>query len=126
MSQEQGHKKIVSLSFLFAAVLFGMLTRELAATLWVEFELVSPAWVLSPADLIGVGLGLVCFLVLSKNTIVKNFMFEVVAELEKVTWPKRNETVTTTGVVSVLVAICAMILFGFDMLWGSLLGLFYQ
>jgi preprotein translocase subunit SecE len=40
-------------------------------------------------------------------TQTKNFLVEAVQELKKTTWPNRKETLTTTGVVLVLVFILA-------------------
>lgn len=71
-------------------------------------------------------LGLGTFFILLKSAKVNSFTNEVITELGKVTWPNRKETVLSTGVVSVLVGICAMILFGFDVLWGAVVKVFYQ
>jgi preprotein translocase subunit SecE len=49
--------------------------------------------------------------------------YDVTAELEKVTWPTRKETYAATVVVIVTVSIASMILWGFDMIWGSLANL---
>jgi len=55
------------------------------------------------------------------------FLNEVAAELSKVTWPERKETVSSAGVVVVLISIAALILFLIDSLWrvaiqGMLMG----
>jgi preprotein translocase SecE subunit len=54
------------------------------------------------------------------------FTNEVISELSKVVWPARKETALSTVVVTVLVGICSIILFGFDMFWGMLVSVFYQ
>lgn len=51
---------------------------------------------------------------------VQAFGQEVILELSKVTWPVRKETVLSTGVVLVMLAITAVLLFLIDSLWGTL------
>ncbi|MBI2975236.1 MAG: preprotein translocase subunit SecE, partial [Deltaproteobacteria bacterium] len=47
-------------------------------------------------------------------------------ELAKVTWPPKKETLLSTAVIAIMVAICSMIIFGFDTLWGTVVKLLYQ
>ena len=49
--------------------------------------------------------------------------YDVTHELEKVSWPTRKETSAATVVVMVTVGISALILAGFDFLWGTLANL---
>ncbi len=123
----QRNKKAVSLIYLASAFIIWLLFREIAATIWTIAKLPLPAdWIFSPTDIIAVAAGLVAFIVLLKSIRVNSFTNEVITELGKVTWPNRKETVLSTGVVSVLVGICAVILFGFDMIWGAIVRIFYQ
>lgn len=50
---------------------------------------------------------------------VGRFLREVVAELRKVIWPRRNELITYTAVVLVFVLIMVGIVFGLDTLMGK-------
>jgi preprotein translocase subunit SecE len=123
----QRNKKAVSLIYLACGVITGLLFREIFQTVWVLARLPMPTqWVVSPADMLAGAVGVITFIVLLKNAKVNSFTNEVITELGKVTWPNKKETVLSTGVVSVLVGICAVILFGFDMIWGSVVKVFYQ
>lgn len=123
----QRSKKAVSLIYLACGFVSWMLFREMFASIWVIARLPMPAdWMVSPVEMLAVAMGVVTFIVLLKNQRVNTFTNEVLTETGKVTWPNRKETVLSTGVVSVLVAICAVILFGFDMLWGMIVRVFYQ
>ena len=123
----QRSKKAVSLIYLACGFVAWMLFREMFASIWVIARLPMPAdWMVSPVDMLAVVMGIVTFVVLLKNQRVNTFTNEVLTETGKVTWPNRKETVLSTGVVSVLVGICAVILFGFDMLWGAIVRVFYQ
>ena len=123
----QRSQKTVSLIYLACGFLVWLLFRELAATVWVMAGIPMPVdWVASPPDLIAAAAGLATFVVLIKSAKVNEFTNEVITELSRVVWPDRKETVLSTGVVSVLVAICAVIFFLFDMLWGAVVRVFYS
>jgi preprotein translocase SecE subunit len=123
----QRNKKAVSLIYLACGFIAWMLSREILGSVWVIARLPMPSdWIVSPVDMLAVVFGLATFFVLLKSGRVNGFTNEVITELGKVTWPNRKETVLSTGVVSVLVGICAMILFFFDLLWGALVKVFYQ
>ena len=127
MTTMQQHTKTISLSFLICGALIALLGRQVAETIWVMARLPIPAgWVLAPADLIACVLGVLVFVILIRHQRASVFVGEVISELGKVVWPNRRETVLSTGVVAVLVGICSVILFGFDMLWGTIVGIFYR
>ncbi|MGH1349455.1 MAG: preprotein translocase subunit SecE [Methyloligellaceae bacterium] len=52
------------------------------------------------------------------------FIQQVRAEVAKVTWPTRNETVITTIMVIIMSSIMALILFGVDRVILTALGFF--
>ena len=123
----QRSQKTVSLIYLFCGFLAWLLARELVSTVWVATGAPMPFdWIIPPPDLIAAGCGLAVFVVLLRNAKVNEFTNEVITELSRVVWPDRKETVLSTGVVSVLVAICALIFFLFDMLWGAVVRVFYS
>jgi preprotein translocase SecE subunit len=51
------------------------------------------------------------------------FMQEVRSETEKVTWPTRRETLITTGMVFVMVAVASVFFFGADLILRMLVTL---
>lgn len=123
----QRNRKVISLIYLACGFIGWLLFHEILATVWVVAHLPTPeGWVVAPYDILAIALGLATFVILLRNERVVGFTNEVITELTKVVWPNRKETVISTGVVSVLVAICAVILFGFDMVWGALVKIFYQ
>jgi preprotein translocase subunit SecE len=87
---------------------------------------VPQSWPLTPADVIALVSAVAVFVILRRNNKVTSFVDEVIVELEKVTWPPKKETLLSTVVVAVMVAISAALLFGFDTLWGTLVKLLYQ
>ena len=51
---------------------------------------------------------------------------DIVAELKRVTWPERQETVAATIVVIVTIFIMSIVLGFFDMVWSRLSNIIYQ
>lgn len=120
-------KKSISIIYLACGVITWLIMRELIATLWVILRLSMPVdWVIAPTEIIAGAIGLAVFIALLKNEKVNTFTNEVITELSEVVWPNRKETVMSTGIVSVLVGICSVILFGFDMIWGMMVRLIYR
>ena len=120
-------KKTVSLIFLACGLIVWLLFKEILQTVWAIAHLPIPdGWMIEPSELIAIAAGLATFIIMIKNMKVVNFSNDVLTELGKVIWPNRKETALSTVVVTILVAICAVILFSFDMLWGALVRIFYQ
>ena len=121
-----GGRKVVSLLFLVTSILVGFIFREVFALIWAALHVATPAgWILHPTDFLGGAVGFIVFVSLMRSVRAGTFLTEVLMELGRVVWPKRKETVLSTGVVSILVGICAVIMFVFDMMWGTLVSVFY-
>jgi len=65
---------------------------------------------------------LVVFMVLLRHPKVNTVMEEVILELKKVTWPSKNDVMKSTWVVLVCIVIISLILAGFDVMWGKVIG----
>lgn len=123
----QTHKRIIVSTFALAGVVGWFVVRSVLDTVWGVARLpIKADWAIEPPDIAGIAAGIAVFVLLFYNQKANTFLDEVVGELSKVTWPPRKETVLSAGVVSVMVAICALILFTFDTLWGSVVKLLYQ
>ncbi len=120
-------KKSISLIYLTCAAIAWVVLRQLTTTIWAMAHLPEMVgWIVPPTDIISAVIALTLFLVLMKNQKINTFTHEVITELSEVSWPKRKETLMSTGVVIILVGIAAGILFGFDMFWGLVVQLFYK
>jgi preprotein translocase SecE subunit len=123
----QRSQKTLSLIYLFCAFIAGLLFREIITAVWVISGLSMPAdWIVPAPDIMATVLAIVLFVFLVKNAKINEFVNEVITELSRVVWPNPKETVLSTGVVSLLVAICAGVFFLFDMLWGTLVRIVYS
>jgi preprotein translocase subunit SecE len=119
VSVENDNKKILTMSFLAAAVLVffvtGMLLDTFSAT-WGWFARVfnnDITRAMTQTVLAGI-----TFFALQFNKRVMAFSDEVVVELKKIVWPSRKDTVAMTIVVVVMVVISAVIFSTFDAVAG--------
>lgn len=120
-------QRIVNIGFGGLAVVLGIFVRQIADLIWGIVRLPIPQDLpFTPADAIGFAVAIITFFVLRRHQKANTFTNEVVVELSKVTWPPKKETLLSTVVVGVMVGICAVILFAFDTLWGTVVKLFYQ
>lgn len=115
-------QKWVNLGLLFgSAALFIFLSR-LVGVIWDLGRLPVPSeWPVEPVYLIGFAAAVAAGVLTRRNEVANVFLNEVVLELSRVTWPTRKETIASAGVVVVLIAICAVILFLIDSLWGTVI-----
>lgn len=111
-------KKWVNLSFFAMGVLAWFFLREIFALIFDLVGWAEPSWVVAPSDIAGVATGLGLFIWLVRSAKANDFFSEAYAELAKVTWPKKNETVLSTGVVSAMVAVATLCVLFFDTIWN--------
>lgn len=122
----QNTKRWILISYLFLAALTWIFFYYLSDMVWDLAGLPLPIdWFIMPPQIIAFVAAIIVFLVLNKNVKINQFANEVASELSKVTWPERKETLLSSGVISVMIAICALILFAFDSLWGTIVKLVY-
>ena len=113
-----GPNKFVHLMFAVGALLAAFLLSKAGDWVWGYFAKPNELVVNGVALIIAATAGYVAY----RNERVFGAATEVTRELEKVTWPTRKETSAATVVVIVTVAIAALILSGFDVVWAALAG----
>jgi preprotein translocase subunit SecE len=119
------YRKYIDLGLGLAALALWFVLRQMFDQVWEVFRL--PLFEQSPIQLptlIALVLAFLAFIFARSNHKVFNFLDEVATELSKVSWPTSQETITSTGVIVVMVGIAALILFGFDAIWGTLTNSF--
>ncbi|MBI2338823.1 MAG: preprotein translocase subunit SecE [Deltaproteobacteria bacterium] len=113
-------KRWTFLSYGVASVLSFFVFRQILGTVWDYFRWpLFEEWVVQFPDLASLGLAGAAFVILKRNRQAGDFMGEVVAELGKVTWPLKKETLVSAVIVVVMVGIAAVILSIFDTVWGT-------
>lgn len=116
------NQKYIILSFLGAAVLLGTSVRGLVVPLLASMEIGDPRLlgIMDASALGGLLVGVATFLILNRNRAAYTFTDEVVAELRKVHWPDKQETVRSTLVVVSFTVIVAGALGLYDWLWAGI------
>ncbi|MDO8644709.1 MAG: preprotein translocase subunit SecE [bacterium] len=114
-------QKWVNLGLLIAGGIFFIFFQKLIGFGWETTRLPMPQeWPVPPEALISFGITVAIVLFVRRHQQANEFLNEVAGELGKVVWPTQKETVMSTGVVVVMVAISSLILFIFDFLWGTI------
>lgn len=117
-------KKILSLVFIVASLLIWFIFQTFLSNIfgylqWLErYE-----WLHLAINISSILIGLLALLGFYKIKIVYDYVFEVVSEVKKVSWPNKKETWSATFVVVVAVIIAGLVLGVFDWISASLLGL---
>ncbi len=94
--------------------------RGLAIPVLAKFEIGDPiVGFLSASALVAIILGVVTYIGLMRNTRVVQFADEVIDELNKVTWPEKDETVSSTVVVVGVTLFIAAALGLYDYVWAE-------
>jgi preprotein translocase subunit SecE len=113
-----GPNKFVHLMFAVGALLAAFILSKAGDWVWSYFA--------KPNDLVVNAIALViaasAAYLAYRNERVFAATVEVTRELEKVSWPTRKETSAATVVVIVTVAVSALVLSGFDVVWAALAG----
>ncbi len=113
-----GPNKFVHLMFALAGLLGAIILSKAGDWAWSYFA--------KPNDMIVNGVALLVAVTGAVAAYRSESVFatavDVTRELEKVTWPTRKETSAATVVVIVTVAIAAVVLSGFDLVWSFLAG----
>ncbi len=119
---ESQHQKWVTVSYLAAAALFGYIVFSMSGKVVsfydLEVKIRNIGLILRVASVL---LGVLVFIVLSRNDDVNQFMNEVMTELSRVAWPTQKETASSTFVVIVMVLISGTVLGLLDFVWIQML-----
>ena len=120
-------KKWVILGLGVASFLLFLVLKEVNFVVWDYFRLPQyDQYVLALPVWVSIGLAALCFFVLVKNQKIYAFLSEVAIELSKVVWPAGKETGLSSVIVSVMVAIAAVIIGIYDGFWGFVMKKIFE
>ena len=119
------HQRYVVLAFIGAAVLVAWTLQAGLVSAFAQFAIPDTriADLLNLSTVIALGAGLLTFVALLRNEQAVQFTDEVVAELAKVSWPTREETVRAATTVVVTTLLVAALLGAYDFIWKQLADL---
>jgi preprotein translocase subunit SecE len=114
------NQKFILLSFLVGAVFLAVSVTGLVVPLLARLEVGDPVLLgMNASSIGGVIVGLGTFFALARNAKATGFTDEVIAEVRKVVWPDREETVRSTAVVLAFTLVVAGALAVYDYVWAG-------
>jgi len=114
------YRKWIDLVLALCGVAMWFVLRQMFEQVWELFRLpLMSDWPIQFPALTALALSLMAFVLVRRNKKTMTFLDEVSIELSKVSWPKGKDTVSSTGVIIVMVGIASVILFVFDIIWGT-------
>ncbi len=120
---ENNNNKTITVSFMIAGILIGILANVIIDTLSAVTtggfnRFVTQDWVHHGVP---VALGLLTFIVLQTNKKIHSWADEVATELKRVVWPSRKDTTAMTIVVCVMVLVSGVVFGLLDGISGSII-----
>lgn len=119
------HPRLVSLTFVAAAILMGMVAQSAVVSGLASFSRPDSlvAGLISLSTLAALVTAVVTAAALFRTPRAVRFTDEVIAELAKVTWPTRDEAVRATTTVVFTTLFVAGLLGLYDLLWKNVADL---
>jgi len=113
--QDSTNSKIMTIAFVATGFLAAMIVQVLFENLSVSFAVVARAHNNEAIQhALPIGVGLLTFALLQFNAKIRNWADECIAEIRKVVWPSRKDTVAMTMVCCVMVVFLGVALGLFD------------
>lgn len=118
---EKTYNKIITVSFVLAAFLFGYVASVLIKVLgaWGTFARISSNQVVSHGVPVALGVAFFFYMVLTPK--IRNWAGEVALEISKIVWPSVKDTRALTIVVCIIVLLAAVIFWMFDIVSSQLI-----
>ncbi len=117
------NRKIIVSSYIATSMVTWFLTRNFVTWLSTKvYEIRRLPGLKFGLEAVPALAALIAFVILLRNPKVNTVLDEVVIELKKVTWPSREDVVKSTWVVLVCIFFISLILAGFDVMWGKVIG----
>ncbi len=119
---EKDNSKIMTVGFILAAAVVGIVVKVLFEALAASSGLVA-GWRSQDTIRHGlpVGLAILTFALLQFNAKVRAWADEVILEVRKVVWPSQKDTTAMTTVVCIMLVIAGLVFGVFDFVSGQVI-----
>ena len=120
------NQRFIVLAFLTLGGLLGLTVRGLGLPLLAAIEVADPLifGMVNASSLVALVISATAFFVLLRNSTAYRFADEAIEELRKTTWPDREETIRSSGVVIATTVVIAATLATYDVVWAAVTGFF--
>jgi preprotein translocase subunit SecE len=119
VDMEKTYNKIIAISFVIAAALFGWVVNvaiNILVNTWGSFARVANNTVVSHG--VPIAAAILFFFVLIFNTGIRSWASDVALEIGKIVWPSVKDTRSLTIVVCMIILIAAVLFSVFDLVSG--------
>jgi len=117
-------KKIVSIIFIISSIFVWYVFDTLFKNVFLYLQLYENyTWLPIVLKLSSALFGVLALIIFHKVNKIYSYIFEVVNEIKKVSWPNKKETWSATLVVIIAVIIAGLVFGVFDFISAKLLGL---
>ena len=118
--------RFVILAFVVGAILIGWTLQVAISSTFSQFSITDNRvlGLVTYSTLLGLAGGALTFFALLRNATAVQFADEVIGELDKVTWPTREETIKATTTVVYTTLFVASLLGAYDFLWKNVADVF--
>jgi len=117
-------KKIVSIIFIISSIFVWYVFETLFKNVFLYLQIYEIySWLPIVLKVLAAAIGIFSLVIFHKINLIYNYIFEVVNEIKKVTWPNKKETWSATLVVIIAVLIAGLVFGVFDFISAKLLGL---
>lgn len=120
------NQRAVVVLFIIGGILAGVFARSLVLAVmgYAALQDTLLGGLVPVSTLIGIVVAITALAVLLRTERARSFTDSVVTELQRVTWPTREETLGNTGIVVGATIFFATLLSAYDFLWAKLTGIF--
>jgi preprotein translocase SecE subunit len=119
------NQRYITLAFIIGAVIVWAAMRSATVEIMASAGIPDPQILnINSTSIVAVVSAIVAFIVLLRNTRAVTFVDEVVVELRKMFWPKREETVNSTTVVLIATISLSVAIALYDFLWAKITSTF--
>jgi preprotein translocase subunit SecE len=121
------NQRYIVLAFLAFASVLGAAVHGIVVPLLARFNMSDPEiipGIANASSLVAIALSIGTFIALMRLPSVISYTDEVIAELQKVVWPTRDETVRNAVIVLGTVLVLSAILGTYDYIWGAITKVF--
>ena len=120
------NQRYIALAFIAFAAVLGAAVHGISVPLVARFNVSDPVvfGIANATSIVSIGLGIAIFFTLMRMPSAISYTDEVIAELRKVVWPTRDETVRNATIVLGTVLVLSLILGAYDYVWGAITKVF--
>jgi len=119
------NQRYITFAFIIGAIIVWAAVRSASIEIMASAGIPDPQLLnINGTSIVAVVMAIAAFIILLRNTRAVTFVDEVVVEMRKMFWPKREETINSTTVVLTATICLSAALAFYDFLWAKITSTF--